>query len=322
MPTVRPFRFQGLRRYSRQAVALEQSVAAFLARGPLGPGVAAQIGDDLGRYLKASVKISGPELSYLPRSGLGELLPDQPCLVVIGVGPSPHKVLLELDRGVAALVIDRLLGGRGEINTVRRRLTEIEQGVLSFVILRVVALLNEGFQGGLRLALNLDRFVSSVEELGESLAEVETLHVLGFRLGVGERAGYARVLFPDALVTERFGAPISQGPSTDEELDHMRGNLAVMGEQEVEARVEVATLDLSPDDVASIEVGDIIVLENHAMRLTPGGIEGEAFVRIGDGRNGGLRGRLINHGEMAKLEINEIVVQEEPTQEPAEEYHG
>jgi flagellar motor switch protein FliM len=92
----------------------------------------------------------------------------------------------------------------------------------------------------------------------------------------------------------------------------MRRVLKSLGDIPVTARVEAANLDLDADDIDSLEVGDIIILENHELTKTPAGLNGHAFMRLGAGENGGVRGRLISDGEHIRFEVAEIVNQEQP----------
>ncbi|MEE8410611.1 MAG: FliM/FliN family flagellar motor switch protein, partial [Myxococcota bacterium] len=137
-------------------------------------------------------------------------------------------------------------------------------------------------------------------------------HLIAVRVKAGKRIGYTRILVPQSLITSSFSSPPAQSEANGFELDYMRKMLRRIGKTRVLARVELATLDLGPDDIANLEVGDIVILENHQATKTPSGIEGVVFVKLGRGVNGGLRGRLINEGEQTRLEILEIVVQEEP----------
>lgn len=315
MPTIRPFQFTGLRHFSKEQVALQASLARYLSYKPFRRRFAKALAQDLETVLKVPCRLSRPEISVLPSEAIPKLVPEVTCLVVIGAAPSEQKILVELDAGIASFSIDRLLGGSGEVGRIQRPLTEIEQGVLSFVLLKVLQQVHTGWETGQELTLTLDRFASSPEELREYLTNEAYFHVLGFKVGAGKRIGYARVMLPASMVTQTFSTPVTQGPSTEQELEYMRGVLRGLGSRQILARVEIATLDLTSEDIANIEVGDIIILENHQVALTPEGIAGKAFVKIGKGLNGGLQGNLINEGELSKLQIAQIVIQEQPSEE-------
>lgn len=315
MPSVRPFRFTGLRRYTREQVALQESLAGYLSRRPFADGFADTLGQLLSRYLKVDCKVTDAQQQALARNEIPTLLPDIGCFLVIGAAPTTHKILVDLDGNIAATVIERLLGGSGEVTRIQRPLTEIEQGVLSFLILHVLAQFQDGWTTGRELALTLDRFGSRLDEL-QALVDAESNYqMIGYRVAIGKRMGYTRVLIPGSLVTESFAAPPRQDPPTEDERAYMRHMLEAIGPVDVEARVELAPLDLGPQDMQALEVGDIVIIERHQVAKTAAGLEGLVTVRLGEGYNGGFRGRLISQpDDSMRLEIVEIMIQEQPAE--------
>ena len=307
MARIRPFQFSGLPSWTKEQVAIQESLAVFLSYRPFRRSFRKGLAETLENYLKTPLKFSKAELSVVSRSDLHRLLPDITCLLVIGAAPAEQKIIVDLDSGLASFCVDRLLGGTGEVGRIQRPLTEIEQGVLSFVVLKVLQHFHNGWQNGRELALTLDRFAAKLGELQETIDDEANYHMLGFRISAGKRVGYLRVLLPQSLVTTSFSTPPGQGSTTPEELDYMRRVISRLGSSRLEGRVEIATLDLSADDLANIEVGDIVVLEEHQVTLGPNGLEGQAHVKIGAGENGGLVGRLHHEGEVSRLEITQIV---------------
>lgn len=312
MPQVRPFRFTNLRRYTSEQVALQESLAAYFSTRPFGPEFMSQLAGMLETYLKVPCRFSAAELQPIARANLAALLPSTTCLLTVGVAPGDHKILIDLDPGIAALAIDRLLGGSGENGRIQRPLTEIEQGVLSFILLKVLAFTHEGWETGRELALTLDRFASNLPEVQDIVDAEANYYMVGFSLAAGKRVGYVRVLLPAALVTKRFMSHVPQAGATPEELGHMRAMFKSLGERLVDCRVRGATLDLGPDDIAGLEPGDIVIMENHELALTDEGLAGNAFATLGRGKNGGLRCRVLADGGQQRLELLEIVMQEEP----------
>ncbi|MFC1612106.1 type III secretion system cytoplasmic ring protein SctQ, partial [Myxococcota bacterium] len=195
---------------------------------------------------------------------------------------------------------------------IQRPLTEIEAGVFSFIILKLLSHFHTGWQTGNEISLTLDRFAAKLEDIQDIIESEPSYHMVGVRVSAGRRSGYARIFIPDSFITQSFSTPPSQLATSEQELQHMRSVLKRIGEATVAGRIEVASLDLNPDDIDSLEVGDIILLENHQITKTSLGLEGNVFVKLGKGENGGLRGRLISDGDRFRLEILEIVLQEQP----------
>jgi flagellar motor switch protein FliM len=234
--------------------------------------------------------------------------------MVVGCGGSEHKVLCDLDPSIATLAIDRLLGGNGDVGRIQRPLTEIEEGVLSFILLKAMTFVHDGWETGKELALTLDRFASRLEELQAIIDAEPGYHAISLSLTVGKKVGYLRCLIPDTLITTHFQQLVAQSNANEIEQRHMRTVFAALGEREVLGRVEVAQLDLGSDDIADLETGDIVILENHQLTLSPQGVKGMAFVKLGLGRNGGLKAQIETDGDRLRLVVASIVVQEEPAE--------
>lgn len=312
MAAVRPFTFSSLKRMTRDQVALEATMLAYFDGRPLAAGFAEGLGALLARYLKEPCKVVPPETKVVARRDLGALLPSAGCIAVIGAAPSERKILVDLDLALVSFAIERLLGGSGDGDRIQRPLTAIEEGVLSFLLLKVLAYLHDGINTGRELALTLERFATKLDDV-LPLADAETDFVsLGVRVSAGRHVGHARILFPGSLVTERFGKAVPQSGASSTPRAYVTALLETLGETPVTAVVELARLpDLSPADVAQLEPGDIIVLEGHQVTRTPDGLEGVVLVRLGSGRNGGLR-CAVRGGDAQHLEIQEIVIQEQP----------
>ncbi len=315
MPSVRPFQFTGLPRYSRDQIALQQSLQNYLSRRPFQPKFAESLAGMLEKYVKVPCKVTPPEVKTLARRDLPAVVPKLGCFVVVGLAPSTQKVIVDLDMGVASFVIERLLGGSGESDRIQRALTEIEEGVLSFLFLKVLQHFYDGLSHGKELAPVLDRFASKLEDLQATVDAENDYVMLGSRVAMGRALGYARLFLPGSMITERFGKTVAQNGAQAADRAYMVALLESMGDTAVAARVEMATIDLGPDDLAHLETGDIVLLENHQIKKSPEGIEGTVFIKLGTGKNGGLRGR-VQDGSPTRVEITEIVRQEQPPEEP------
>ena len=318
MVSVRPFQFTNLPRYTKQQVAFHESLAVYLSYRPLKPEFGVQLQDLVGQVVKVPCQISKPELKPVGRSDLAAQVPALACLMLIGAAPGEHKIIVDFDTSMAAFVIERLLGGGGQQGRVQRAFTDIETGVLSYLVLHVLTQFQHGWESGREIALSLDRFASTLDDLSANIDAETGYQQLGFRISLGQRNGYMRVYLPDALITQRFGTPVAQSGSTPQELDYMRRRLPALGERSTMARLQISHLDLQPKDIANVEAGDIIVLENHQLTKTADGIEGEIFVKLGTGKNGGFVARLLNdesEADQARLEVVKIVTQEQPVEE-------
>ena len=165
------------------------------------------------------------------------------------------------------------------------------------------------------MALTLDDFANSRDELSELIEEDSDYYMLGLRAGLGDSIGYARILLPANFI-ESFAKPLPQSGGTPEELEHMRRMLSQLADKEIEMKIEAGRLELAAEDIANLEAGDIIILEHHQLVLGPEGPGGTISGHIGRGRNGRLEGQLLASEGQLKFAISQIIVQEQPIETP------
>ncbi|MEO1174024.1 MAG: hypothetical protein AAFX94_18550, partial [Myxococcota bacterium] len=138
MPSVRPFRFTNLPRYTAEQASVQAALADYLTLRPFRSDFLSRMASMIESYLKVSCRFSEPMLQPVTRGDIGALLPSTGCILIVGAAPTEHKLLVDIDTSLIGFAIDRLLGGAGEAGRILRPLTEIEQGVVSFLLLKVI----------------------------------------------------------------------------------------------------------------------------------------------------------------------------------------
>ena len=211
--------------------------------------------------------------------------------------------------GLASTAIDRLLGGTGEAERIQRPLTDIEQGVLSFIVLKVLSHFHDGFESGRELALFLDRFRLHARR---ARAHVRRTRDVSSSLAAHSRSATRSATCasscPRRSSTERFGKPVPRRTRPRLEHAYMLKALDSLGDIAVIGRVEAATLDLSRDDLAGLEVLAISSFSRIMNFQSRPRVSVARLRQFGGGRNGGVRGRILE-GDPQRLEIAEIVLQ-------------
>ncbi len=315
MSSVKPFQFKNLPRYSRVQADCLQSISTYLSTRPFEQEFRSHICEILQEALKVPAKLSGVDIQPIEADKVTSILPAESCFVILGAAPGPQKVIVDVDPILVTQAIDRLLGGDGQSEIIRRSLTHVEQGVASFVLLKIIGAFYNGWQSGREVALTLDDFANTREELNAVIEEESDYYLLGLRAGLGDSVGYARILLPANFI-QSFAKPVPQSGGTPEDLAHMRKMIGQLADKEIEMKIEAGRLELSSEDIANLEAGDIIILEHHQLVLGPEGPGGTISAHIGSGRNGKLQGQLVAAEGQLKFAISQIIVQEQPIETP------
>jgi flagellar motor switch protein FliM len=215
---------------------------------------------DLGGDLKAPVELALEGFDWRDPPAR---LPEPGCFVLVDLPPLPEPVQVDLDLGLALGLTDRLLGGEGASPAVLRPLGAIERGTLSYLVLRTLARLDQGWMraAGLRPRLR-GIFATGV---APSAPWVEVV----LAASIAEARGTVRLLLPaglaasPALSARRRGA--LPGPLRGLALD---------------LAVEVAATWLSESEIRGLAPRDIVVCGRGRAHLAPSGLEGQVAVRV------------------------------------------
>jgi flagellar motor switch protein FliM len=306
----RPYRFENIPKLTQAELDLQNSLSRFLSSKPFEPDFRPSLVKILEDYLKVECQIAVPEAAIVKSADLPNLIPHSACIVVVGVAPGEEKIFVEIDPSLVGFVLERLLGGTGEHGRLLTALTEFEEGVISFLLLKIMQAFHQGFKSGQEAAFSLDRIVSKLSDIKAITDEVNAYHRFGTRISYGNKVGYVRILLPNTLIKSFASLLPKQSGRSD--LAQMRRALSAIGESVVEGRIIGATVNLSDEDLKSLEPGDIVILENHHLTMSDGGVTGEVVVKLGAGKNGTIRGSLLNQEDHCRLQITEIAVQENP----------
>lgn len=316
MTSARPFKFENLPRYTRQQVALYESLSQNLSAKLFAPDFATELETLLSEIFRGGCRVMGGKITSLAANELLATAPRLGCFGIIGVAPSTDKIIFDIDPNLCSLAIDRLLGGSGEPSRMVRPWTDVETGILSYPMLKVLAHIGQGLQTGHEMALTLDQIISSLDDVRGTIEAGATYHQIGYRLDFGRRIGYGRILLPDALLTEHFRTVPDPETPTPQQLASMRKNVQSISTRRHQLRVVGAHLDVTPEQMREIEPGDIIVLENHTLRLEADGIQGGVQLFLDRNQKPQMDAQVHNRAGHAQLEIVHFIAHTQPQEEP------
>ena len=159
MSAIRPYTFDSIPRFSRKHLALRQSVEAYLSSRPFDQDFKTDIATTLKELLKTDLELSSPTLTHLDADELKTGLNQVSYLVALQAGSVEDRILVELDSDMIGLGLERILGGSGPGQRSRRALTAMEEGVLSFGVLKLLHHFEGSWAHSTQLPLRFDRLV-------------------------------------------------------------------------------------------------------------------------------------------------------------------
>lgn len=278
----RPYSFDGLEKMSRRQLLALRRLELWLPDELWEGEVPAAARQALRKIFDADVQIELDSIRAFSPGDLEQLIPDPTLLAVF----SPRlgvRALLEVELALAHAAVDLMLGAVGE-SAAARPLTDIELGVLSYVLLEASrALAPPVAEGGLG-RLRLERVVGSPREGLEAVRSTGAAAMVAFKVVIGSAAGYLRIVMPEeALVAESNPSPAGVA----RRARRMRSRLARISGVEVPLRAEIGRGELTLADLSGLRVGDVFVVDPPALRPDRGEA-GRAVLKVGPGRAGGF----------------------------------
>ena len=226
------------------------------------------------------------------RTQLRALIPGTTFFAIIGLEPLPEKVLIEIDLRFVYGVVDQLLGGRGAAVDVHRPPTDIEQGVFSFLLLKVLALFHGQMMMPEQIAVRLEDMRNDLRSCADILRHDDHWLVASWKMNVDLDDGYVRVLLPVSLARRVGGPrPPDDAALTARHHERLRMHMSRLEGLTFEGRVEAGRLEFTREELEALDPGDIVVLENTGLGLDEDGVPaGSATLRFGKGRHATIHG--------------------------------
>jgi flagellar motor switch protein FliM len=220
-------------------------------------------------------------------------LPDPTAFYAIHAAPQDIIGALEVNPGIAFMMVDRLLGGTGESSPANRALTEIEQNVVDSVVKLVLDNLNDAWRAFVEVEFSIQGRETRPQMLSVA-APNEVVVLIVFDMRLGDARGMLNLCIPAALI-ELAGASFVQGwqrtrkEPTATDRARLTDSLARV-RVPVAARLETR---MRARELLAIAPGDVISL-GRPLRDP---------VRVWIGDRPKLHGRLARHGQNAAITV-------------------
>lgn len=302
---LRKHRMQNLPHLSREQVRATNALLCHLPQTPFEKGFKERLRDTLEPLLHASLDVWFDGVRALPAGELKRVLAEPTCAAVVGLSPRTDKALLEVDLTLAQMAIDKILGGAAEDTDGQRPLSEIEDGVFSFILLKILQLIGAGLEET-QLGPKLEAVHGTLASLKERFPAGDPFLCLSFKVFLDQKAGFARVYLPMALMSEVLTeAPPVPGPAQQRSLQRLQERLDMVRLVTAPLVVEVGRIALPLADIEALDTEDIILVEESELKLEPGDpqfLVGRAQCRLGDGAHGVVTGSIVV-GERGRYEV-------------------
>ncbi len=293
---VKPLKWS-LKKVTSHELALLDSVYGLIPSGEMEQRLALDMRKMLMKHLGEK---SFYYLDTMQSASFGEFavaLPEYSVLAVIGAEPLPGKIILNIDSSLVFLLIDRLLGGNGEPMVESRPLTETEQGVLQYFIMQVLSQIWKAGGSAADAHFRFERFMFDPVRSMDVIGEREKTACVNFKIGIGELGGFLKIFIPEQTLSAVSAK--AQKRIEESDIEAMPKRAANFDYLRTTIWADAGRVNVNPDEIAQIEPGDVILLDETGLDFSNGVIAGEVELRVGKGEEGSIKASV--EGEKRRL---------------------
>jgi flagellar motor switch protein FliM len=215
--------------------------------------------------------------------------------------------VLEIELPLAHAAVDTLLGGAGETVGLRP-LTDIEEGVASFVLLEALKALGTGMDSG-QPKLRLEGVPRGVEEAISRLGQDGPVLVVQLRARLGNQSGMVRLFVPEGVLEVMEPAQVAEQRRSLVRAD-AQAHMSRLSSARAWLRAEIGYAEISSQDLSGLRVKDVVLVD--ALSARPDrGENGTARLRLGLGRLGCLNAEVFLEGGQYQARITEVLLGEQ-----------
>ncbi len=280
---VQPYNFKRPRLFSQDQMRVLNYVHESFARD-LSVYLSAQLRTmvDVGLKVVDQVLYSEYVMSSAPPS----------AVYVVDAENLGHKLIVEIDPRLVVYTIEKLCGGPGIFPERSREVSQIEQRIMSKVMLRAYGELEKAWKQIHELTLRELAFESHAEFV-QIIPAVEPALVASFEVSIYDQHSFIHVCYPYILLERMLGRGgmeqwISNATTPISEKARSRYE-GIVRSVSVESRAELGRSRLFLQDLLNLQVGDVIPLDRRVNEPITVYIDGKEKFKAVAGRSGKYR---------------------------------
>lgn len=149
--------------------------------------------------LRTYVNISVASVDQIPYEEFIRSVPRTTILNVFRMDPLDGTLIMEINPNIAYTMLDRLLGGQGNTESIMNELTEIETVIMTQLFEKTSPILKEAWASLIDVDPILDDFENNPQFL-QMVSPNETVIVVSFNTTIGDVSGMINICIPHMVL--------------------------------------------------------------------------------------------------------------------------
>jgi flagellar motor switch protein FliM len=225
---------------------------------------AKSFGTFLSTKLRTTVDMNVMSVDQLTYSEFTMMMASPSCIYIIGLGQDSGRIIIEFSPELVFFIIDRLLGGRGDVLDEMREITIIEENVLKKIVKMAIKQLDISWQHVQTLSPHVVSFETNPQFVQIAPASEPSI-VISFNVKIHNFNSIITICFPYFVLEpvmpklniqtwikyKQSGLKIEQKTVIQEKLQNTK----------VELCARLSSKNVKLEDVMRLEIGDVLVLD-------------------------------------------------------------
>jgi flagellar motor switch protein FliM len=281
---------------------------------------ARRITSSLSAHLRTSAQATFVYIEQGMYKQLSNHVPEPSIIYIVKLAPLPGRLLLSFDAGLAAVFVDRLLGGSGHPVTVSHQVTDIEVRLVKNVATHALDALRDAWSNVVELEPHIEESALNTQFVQVALTSDAAVFI-ALEIKMSEATGTMTMAIPYPVIkpivyklSPHTWVAGQERTEDEQSSGDMRHNL---WDVPVDVVAQLGEADLTIAELMSLRPGDVIPLNSHIGSELPLLTEDYELFRCRPGTIGSQMAVLVTKSSRPAARNNDFGNGKEPTPEAA-----
>jgi flagellar motor switch protein FliM len=257
----------------------------------------------LTRYLRSPFTMELITIEVLTYRDFNNSISNPSIVSIIDMKPLNGPIILEIPPIIAYAIVDRVLGGFTDPEEETKDFTDIELLIIEGIIQEMTTSFKEPWANIIEIEPALDR-IETNPQMAQVTAQTDMVILITYRVAIDEIENFINICIPDLVIDPIISKLTTKvWFSKDEKKKHeeLDANIASkLMESKVLLKTILGKTEISFDEIANLQVGDIITLDKNIKENVDVYIDNTAK----------FSGEIGIHNKKYSIKINNVVEKE------------